>query len=117
MAFVPYPSIENDYREKLVDRIKVHFDDDDWIATEKIHGANFSAIVSTDSETGEIRVVYAKRSGVIAPHEKFFNHRRIDERHRAAFVIREFLKDAFADFVKEYPEAEESGALRTRVMG
>lgn len=41
--FIEYPSIENSYREKQIEIIREHgYDKVEWVATEKVHGANFS---------------------------------------------------------------------------
>ena len=45
-------------------------DKDEWIATEKVHGANFG-IYSTDFGR---TVRYAKRSGIMSPNEHFFGY-------------------------------------------
>lgn len=41
--FIEYPSIENHYREEQIEKIRSHgYDKVEWVATEKVHGANFS---------------------------------------------------------------------------
>jgi Rnl2 family RNA ligase len=56
--FIPYPSIENSYREKQIEIIREHgYDKVEWVATEKVHGANFSLWPNNG------QVVPAKRSG------------------------------------------------------
>ena len=43
MEFSQYSSIENSYRDKEVEQVRLHgFDKVEWVATEKVHGANFS---------------------------------------------------------------------------
>nr|URM62377.1 ligase 2 [Mimivirus sp.] len=47
----------------------------EWIALEKIHGANFSFITN-----GE-KLETAKRTGIISPEEYFFNYQIVVERY------------------------------------
>jgi Rnl2 family RNA ligase len=72
--FSEYNSIEN-VSSKTIEAVKELCGDDivsmEWIATEKIHGANFSAI--TDGNT----VSWARRSGIIEKTEKFYNYQKI----------------------------------------
>ena len=48
----------------------------DWVVSEKIHGANFCAVVDGAGIRG------AKRKSLLADGEDFFNHRRVLERLR-----------------------------------
>lgn len=74
--FSEYNSIEN-VSGKTIKAIKEICGDDinanQWIATEKIHGANFSAI--TDGNT----VSWARRSGLIGKAEKFYNYQKVTQ--------------------------------------
>jgi Rnl2 family RNA ligase len=91
-SFKKYLSIENDYKEKYINSLirngfmgpRVQ-----WILTEKIHGANFSAIC--DGNT----ITWARRSGIIDKDEKFYNCDR---------VTREYTSSIFQIFkeVKKY---------------
>ncbi|CAG8606874.1 15263_t:CDS:2 [Cetraspora pellucida] len=64
-TFVPYESIENSYNLVTIN----HFTKEDvWIATEKIHGANFSFF------TNGHEIKCARRNGFIAPDEDFYNY-------------------------------------------
>lgn len=45
MEFHKYHSIENTYRIKFVEQIKLN-PEQDWIVTEKVHGANFSFLIT-----------------------------------------------------------------------
>ena len=56
----------------------------DWVVSEKIHGANFCAVVDGAGIRG------AKRKSLLADGEDFFNHRRVLER------LREPLRHLFA---------------------
>jgi len=61
MKFKKYPSIENSYREKQIDQIRMHgfASDTEYCVTEKIHGANFG--VYADAE--EVR--FASRNTLL----------------------------------------------------
>ena len=43
---------------------------DEWIVTEKLHGANFSVLVDACA-----RVHFASRGGILAEHDNFFGFR------------------------------------------
>lgn len=63
-------------------------DKDEWIATEKVHGANFG-IYSTDFGR---TVRYAKRSGIMSPNEHFFGyHVLLPDLQRYAKEIRQHV--------------------------
>lgn len=65
--FIKYVSIENSYRERFIQKIREEgLDGGTWIATNKIHGANFQ--VCADST----HVKFAKRSGFIEEKENFY---------------------------------------------
>jgi len=57
----------------------------DWVVTEKIHGANFCAVVDGSTIRG------AKRKSLLEEGEDFFNHRRVLDR------LREPLRHLFAE--------------------
>ena len=40
--FTKFPSLENTYRQKEIDKIVMMEIKDQWVVTEKVHGANFS---------------------------------------------------------------------------
>lgn len=71
IEFVKYNSLENHYRSKFIDNVELKVPDDQkWIATEKIHGANFSIWFNGD----ELQL--AKRTGFIEDGDKFFNYQQ-----------------------------------------
>lgn len=75
-AFQRYKSIENSYREKFIhDTLAFHpvYLTAKYIATEKIHGANFQ-INFHRAEDDSVSVSFGKRSGFIAGDESFYNH-------------------------------------------
>ena len=60
--------------------------DGEWVATEKVHGANFSVIVSDDA------VAFASRGHILADGDNFFGYRSIAEHiTRSAILVRERL--------------------------
>jgi Rnl2 family RNA ligase len=93
MEFKKYSSIENSYREKVIDQIKqIVPPNEEWFVTEKIHGANFSFL----TDGNEIRC--AKRSGIIEESENFYNHNIVLEKYKDEVKnIFKFLKDEFKD--------------------
>lgn len=76
--FIHYPSIENTYNTKAIEYINLHNDNTlMWNATEKIHGANFSATTN-----GKI-VKWGKRSSYIGDEglTSFYNSQYIKEKY------------------------------------
>jgi len=72
MEFTKYQSIDNSYRQKIINHLYDHgLSEGDWIATEKIHGCNFSIWCEGGS------VSFAKRSGFIEKDENFYNTERL----------------------------------------
>lgn len=62
MNFTKYRSIENSYRAKFLDLIRIAgFASETWVVEEKVHGANFSVWIDEDNN-----VRLAKRSGFIS---------------------------------------------------
>ena len=80
--FTKFPSLENTYRQKEIDKIIMMDIKDKWVVTEKVHGANFSFWVYKDLESGKIDIKCAKRSGWIEGGEKFFNYQPVLEKYR-----------------------------------
>lgn len=75
--FNNYSTLENHYNGKFIERIRNNGFDvtESWCAREKIHGTNFSYIVTKDS------IQPAKRSGPITPGESFFGHEVIFKKY------------------------------------
>lgn len=86
-VFKQYSSIENHYRENQLNLIiegaekyvtqmmsvDPHSPPLEWVASEKIHGANFSFIVTADnSKTTAPLVSVAKRNSILEKGDKFF---------------------------------------------
>lgn len=81
MKFTKYSSIENSYRQKMIDQVVLHgltSEDVVWVALEKIHGANFS--LWTDGTN----IKSAKRSGWIEEGENFYNSADVTQAYTEA---------------------------------
>ncbi|WJZ28079.1 RNA ligase [Serratia phage 92A1] len=107
--FKKYSSIENHYREVYVNSLKMQgFTKPNviWVAREKLHGTNFSALVTKESLT------WCKRSGPIEPGESFYNHtvvaNRIEGQIKAG--TKKFL-DEGAKVVQVYGELAGEGVM------
>ncbi|ADI96248.1 RnlB RNA ligase 2 [Acinetobacter phage Ac42] len=90
MPFVKYSSLENHtnskFLEKIVEAITLGYCDNHFVAREKIHGTNFSVIITKDS------IQPAKRSGPISETESFFGWQDLMAKYRKSFeVIQEKL--------------------------
>lgn len=85
MRFQKYSSITNHYQTEFIERIKLEGKDGGtWIATEKIHGANFSIWVNATNTR------IAKRSGLMPDDTGFFNVYNIahELKERARYLYR-----------------------------
>lgn len=79
--FKGYSSLENHYNNKFIERIRNNaLDGGEWVAREKIHGTNFSFIVSRDA------VTCAKRSGIIHDGEDFFGYAIVQAKYRDSLL-------------------------------
>ena len=88
MEFIKYGSITNCYRQKEINFLisNGHTNNDiEWVATEKIHGANFSFYVKR-VEDGELVVLCGKRNSIMDPVEysKFFNSLEVFKKYEQA---------------------------------
>lgn len=95
--FTKFPSLENTYRQKEIDKIVMMEIKDQWVVTEKVHGANFSFWVYKNVETKEIDIKCAKRSGWIEEDEKFFNYKSVLEKYRP--MLEKLRGDVLDNFV------------------
>ena len=89
--FVKYSSLENHTQEKFINSVKYQNDLEpkQFVAREKIHGTNFSVII-TDSS-----IIPCKRTCPIHDYEDFFDYRRIMKKYNPAFEqIQEFVRDS-----------------------
>lgn len=74
--FRKYNSIENSYQAEFIERIIGHgYGDEEFVVQEKAHGANMS-FWTTDGENSTA----AKRTGILEPDEKFYNHLAVTEK-------------------------------------
>lgn len=76
MKFKKFTSIENSYRQKEIQSIKINFPTARFVVQEKVHGANFS--FWTDGKT----VKCANRSGFLNEGESFYNYEAVLDRYR-----------------------------------
>jgi Rnl2 family RNA ligase len=88
--FKKFPSLENTYQVKPIQIAEeLGFDKEQYIVTEKVHGANFSFWLSEEHLTVEgigicstVAIKCAKRSGFIEDDEKFFNYKPVLEKYK-----------------------------------
>ena len=92
MQFHQYSSIENHYNEKHIDHLCVNSSEGDiWIATEKVHGANFSVA------TNGTEVKWGKRNSFIEEDlQQFNNSNYIKDRYeRGVFQVFNDIKSMY----------------------
>ena len=66
-TFMTYPEIENHYNKTVKSYIENHTTEEMWVATEKVHGTNFSFIHDGT------QLICAKRNSLLKDSDKFFN--------------------------------------------
>lgn len=69
--FKKYSSIENTYDSTLVEKINTECYGEEFVCEEKVHGSNMSLVIDRD-----FNVSAAKRTGIIAKDESFYNYER-----------------------------------------
>lgn len=95
MTFKKYSTLENHTNSKFLQHA---FDmiadkpDTPFVAREKIHGTNFSVIITKDS------IVPAKRTGPILDTEKFFGYEDLMKKYKSAF---ENIQEYYSPFFDE----------------
>lgn len=82
--FTKYSSLENHTNNKFLDKVWYFLDENqlrnvEFVAREKIHGTNFSVIITKDS------IQAAKRTGPILETEKFFGYEDLMARYKDSF--------------------------------
>ena len=95
VKFKKFSSLENSYRENFIHKIREQGGENEkYIITEKLHGANYSFTVVIENEL-PVSVNPAKRSGYINSDEKFYNHRTVYEKyvHKVSKLALCLLKD------------------------
>lgn len=96
--FKKFPSLENTYQTKPIQIAEeLGLDKQQYIVTEKVHGANFSFHISMSSNL-DVDIKCAKRSGWIEDGEKFFNYKSVLEKYRNRL---ENIFDAVSDDCEE----------------
>jgi len=90
MEFMKYPSIENSYRSKHIERWVSYFPQlltERYLLTEKIHGSNFSVMIDEDT------VEFAKKSAKLGITEKFFDYQNTVKKYDNEFLLaQEYIK-------------------------
>lgn len=72
MRFIKFSSLENTYRQNEIDRVVNHgLSKVEWMATEKIHGANFA--IYCDGEN----IKLARRTAFLEDGESFYDSKRV----------------------------------------
>lgn len=74
MEFKKYPSIENHYRNKHIEKWLSKFPslkDEEFIIQEKIHGSNFQIIITNDD------VSFASRNNILEDNAKFYDYQNV----------------------------------------
>jgi Rnl2 family RNA ligase len=85
MEFRKYSSIEN-LKASEIKAIKKHgYDNVEWIATEKVHGSNFSVTIYKD-EYDDVKVVAGKRTAFLEENEKFNSYESVVEKYKKGFI-------------------------------
>lgn len=79
--FIKYPSIESGANAKYIKKHDKLFTGL-FVATEKVHGANFQFICSYD-HADQIEIKCAKRSGFLKDDEKFYDWKNVLKRYRS----------------------------------
>lgn len=91
--FKKYNSIENTYREKVIEQIHLHgYGKDVFVVQEKVHGANFSFICDGKS------IQVAKRTTILEEGEQFNNYQYVLE------IYRERIMELFSLITEDIPE-------------
>lgn len=87
MQFKQYPSIENSYRKKFLDKVlEEGHGKTEYIVQEKIHGANFSFWIDQNN------IQCAKRSSFIKDDDRFFNFQDVKSKYEQK------MRDLFQSF-------------------
>lgn len=102
MNFKKYPSIENSYRDKYIDRWLQHYPElqlEDYIIVEKIHGANFQVLLSQN------KIQFASRNMMLSDDVKFFGFQDVMDKYSNEFsTIQEFMKSEDIESIRLFGE-------------
>jgi len=78
--FIKYSSIENNYRDKFIK--KFDLSNMLFVATEKIHGANFQIVFDYDED-----ITYCSRNRILAADEKFYDYQNTVKKYNFEKVV------------------------------
>jgi len=102
MDFKKYSSIENTYREKVIDEIRIQdIDKTDWVVSEKIHGANFSFWMNVEG------LRCARRTSFLTNKDNFYQYQNLTELYSqhlsllyqmCVMMMEDMKKDKLIDF-------------------
>lgn len=95
ISFKKYSSIENDFNQDFIERVKTGFSRDwQFIVQEKVHGTNTSFLCDGNE------LQFAKRTTVLADDERFYDYQELVERYRER-VLRLFrrIKERYVEVV------------------
>ncbi len=102
-AFTHYSSITNHYREPFIVKVQETApESEQWSASEKIHGCNFSFILTfnpnhSDSNDVQIEIARASRNQILLPNENFYRVKDLQKRYHAGlmrfyYLLKTYLK-------------------------
>ena len=97
MEFTKWSSIENHYNTVKINKWfykNPELNDEKFLITEKIHGANFS-IIAQDGQ-----IAFAKRTGIIKPDEDFYGYKEVFSRSPYIELV-EYMKELSLQNVHE----------------
>ena len=91
-GFIGYSSIENHYDKSHIDKIRKHYENVEFIAMEKIHGANFQFVCYYDENNFVCKC--ARRTAYIKDTENFYNWNGV------LIKYRDILESLYQDIYK-----------------
>lgn len=110
MEFKKYLSIENSYRSNFIEKWVSAFPElllEKFIATEKIHGSNFSIMITKDS------IEYGKRTSKLEIDESFFDWQNTVLKYKAEFeLVQSYIKKHDIDSVRFFGELFGNGVQK-----
>lgn len=82
IRFFSYSSIANVENDKIVRNLPEEYANKEWVAEEKIHGANFSFTFNVSTK----EIIPGKRSSFLSATSKFYSHAEIYERYSTSLI-------------------------------
>lgn len=102
MEFMKYGSIENSYQNGFIARWVNYYPEllsEKYILTEKIHGANFSVMITSDN------IEYGKRTSKLQIHEAFFDWQNVVRKYESEFnVLQKYLQEDGIENIRLFGE-------------